>query len=86
MFICVLRKHEITYIDFSLLTHFNYFCIFQVNRSAPSKKILIYLTMQPVSERNYGMEVICLSNARVQDLIGLICWMYTNEGKEPKLM
>ncbi|GIY32823.1 target of rapamycin complex 2 subunit MAPKAP1 [Caerostris darwini] len=57
----------------------------RVNRSAPSKKILIYLTMLPTAERNYGMEVICLSNARVFDLIGLICWMYTNEGREPKL-
>ncbi|KFM61088.1 Target of rapamycin complex 2 subunit MAPKAP1, partial [Stegodyphus mimosarum] len=54
-------------------------------RTAPTKKILIYLTMLPEEERNYGMEVVCLSNARVQDLIGLICWMYTNEGKEPKL-
>ncbi|GBL97706.1 Target of rapamycin complex 2 subunit MAPKAP1 [Araneus ventricosus] len=57
----------------------------RVNRSAPSKKILIYMTMLPTAERNYGMEVICLSSARVLDLIGLICWMYTNEGKEPKL-
>ncbi|GFS72957.1 target of rapamycin complex 2 subunit MAPKAP1 [Nephila pilipes] len=57
----------------------------RVNRSAPSKKILIYLTMLPPAERNYGMEVICLSNAKVHDLIGLICWMYTNEGKKPKL-
>ncbi|KAG8199423.1 hypothetical protein JTE90_000291 [Oedothorax gibbosus] len=58
----------------------------RVNHTAPIKKILIYLTMQEAAERNYGMEVICLSNARVHDLIGLICWMYTNEGKEPKLM
>ncbi|GFS49915.1 target of rapamycin complex 2 subunit MAPKAP1, partial [Trichonephila inaurata madagascariensis] len=28
----------------------------RVNRSAPSKKILIYLTMLPPAERNYGME------------------------------
>ncbi|XP_042894965.1 target of rapamycin complex 2 subunit MAPKAP1 [Parasteatoda tepidariorum] len=57
----------------------------RLNRSAASKKILIYLTMLPAAERNYGTEVICLSNARVHELIGLICWMYTNEGKEPPL-
>lgn len=31
------------------------------------------------------MEVVSLASARVYDLIGLICWQYTNEGKEPKL-
>lgn len=31
------------------------------------------------------MEVVTQSHARVDDLIGLICWQYTNEGKEPRL-
>lgn len=31
------------------------------------------------------LEVVIVSSARVQDLIGLICWKYTNEGREPKL-
>lgn len=57
----------------------------RINQTAPTKKMLIYLTMLPEEERNYGMPVICLSNAKIHDLIGLICWMYTNEGKEPKL-
>lgn len=31
------------------------------------------------------LEVVIVSTARVQDLIGLICWQYTNENREPKL-
>lgn len=34
---------------------------------------------------NEPLEVVIVSNAKVQDLIGLICWQYTNEGREPKL-
>lgn len=66
---------------------FNEFARFdgRINHSAASKKILIYLMMLPPRDRNYGMEVVCLSNARVLDLVGLICWMHTSEGKEPKL-
>uniref|UniRef100_A0A8C1ZAE7 Target of rapamycin complex 2 subunit MAPKAP1 n=1 Tax=Cyprinus carpio TaxID=7962 RepID=A0A8C1ZAE7_CYPCA len=31
------------------------------------------------------MTVVTMANARVHDLIGLICWQYTSEGREPKL-
>lgn len=31
------------------------------------------------------LEVVIVSTAKVQDLVGLICWQYTNEGREPKL-
>ncbi|XP_048970985.1 target of rapamycin complex 2 subunit MAPKAP1 isoform X8 [Canis lupus dingo] len=31
------------------------------------------------------MTVVTMASARVQDLIGLICWQYTSEGREPKL-
>uniref|UniRef100_A0A8C6LTZ6 Target of rapamycin complex 2 subunit MAPKAP1 n=1 Tax=Nothobranchius furzeri TaxID=105023 RepID=A0A8C6LTZ6_NOTFU len=31
------------------------------------------------------MTVVTIANARVHDLIGLICWQYTGEGREPKL-
>ncbi|XP_070531704.1 target of rapamycin complex 2 subunit MAPKAP1-like [Ptychodera flava] len=36
-------------------------------------------------ERAYPMTVIVLPSARVQELIGLICFQYTNEGKLPLL-
>ncbi|XP_044029735.1 target of rapamycin complex 2 subunit MAPKAP1 isoform X3 [Siniperca chuatsi] len=36
-------------------------------------------------EKVHPMTVVTIANARVQDLIGLICWQYTSEGREPKL-
>ncbi|MGH0159136.1 UNVERIFIED_CONTAM: hypothetical protein FKN15_044975 [Acipenser sinensis] len=36
-------------------------------------------------EKLHPMTVVTMANARVQDLIGLICWQYTSEGREPKL-
>ncbi|XP_041369186.1 target of rapamycin complex 2 subunit MAPKAP1-like isoform X2 [Gigantopelta aegis] len=50
-----------------------------------TKKIDIYLTMAPPSERSYPIPVIVTATAKVQDLIGLICWQYTNEGRESKM-
>uniref|UniRef100_A0A8C9HWE9 CRIM domain-containing protein n=1 Tax=Piliocolobus tephrosceles TaxID=591936 RepID=A0A8C9HWE9_9PRIM len=31
------------------------------------------------------MTVVTMASTKVQDLIGLICWQYTSEGREPKL-
>ncbi|XP_049954431.1 target of rapamycin complex 2 subunit MAPKAP1 [Schistocerca serialis cubense] len=39
----------------------------------------IFLTMLPEEQRNYPMHVVVLANAKVQDLIGLICWKVTQE-------
>lgn len=66
---------------------FNEFARFdgRVSEGAPTKRIVIFLTMLAEGDRDYPMEVVSLSSARVQELIGLICWQYTNEGKEPKL-
>lgn len=41
--------------------------------------------MMAAEQRQHPMEVVTQINARVDDLIGLICWQYTNEGKEPRL-
>lgn len=40
---------------------------------------------QSKARSNEPLEVVIVSTAKVQDLIGLICWQYTNEGREPKL-
>ncbi|KAM9309424.1 LOW QUALITY PROTEIN: target of rapamycin complex 2 subunit MAPKAP1-like [Pholidichthys leucotaenia] len=40
--------------------------------------------MQMAQEKLHPMTVVTIANARVHDLIGLICWQYTSEG-EPKL-
>ncbi|ESP00893.1 hypothetical protein LOTGIDRAFT_180365 [Lottia gigantea] len=50
-----------------------------------SKRIDIYLTMLLPKERAYPMPIVVLSSAKVSDMIGMICWQYTNEQREPKL-
>ncbi|KAK6194655.1 hypothetical protein SNE40_000252 [Patella caerulea] len=50
-----------------------------------TKRIDIYLTMLPPKERSYPMPVVVIATAKVYDLIGLICWQYTNENRSPKL-
>ncbi|XP_077354153.1 target of rapamycin complex 2 subunit MAPKAP1 isoform X3 [Festucalex cinctus] len=50
-----------------------------------TKKIDVYLSMQMGQEKVHPMAVVTIANARVHDLIGLICWQYTSEGREPKL-
>uniref|UniRef100_A0A3P8V7P0 MAPK associated protein 1 n=1 Tax=Cynoglossus semilaevis TaxID=244447 RepID=A0A3P8V7P0_CYNSE len=50
-----------------------------------TKKIDVYLSMQIAQEKVHPMTVVTIANARVHDLIGLICWQYTSEGREPKL-
>lgn len=66
-----------------------------MSESVPVKKILIYIAIndqiiqqqqnQQQPQNNTPLEVVIVSTAKVQDLIGLICWQYTNEGREPKL-
>jgi hypothetical protein len=48
------------------------------------KRISIFLTMVD-EDRDKPMDVSVVSGARVEDLIGLICWHYTNEGRKPSL-
>ncbi|KAJ0044162.1 hypothetical protein NL108_009265, partial [Boleophthalmus pectinirostris] len=50
-----------------------------------TKKIDVYLSMQMGQDKVHPMTVVTIANARVYDLIGLICWQYTSEGREPKL-
>lgn len=57
----------------------------RISDSLSFKRIAIFLTMLPPSKIDYPMEVVIISQAMVKDLIGLICWQYTNEGREPKL-
>lgn len=66
---------------------FNEFARFdgRVTEGTPTKRLIIYLTMLPPEMRSHPIEVVTSCNARVHDLIGLICWQYTMEGKEPKL-
>ncbi|KAL5011995.1 hypothetical protein ScPMuIL_010546 [Solemya velum] len=51
----------------------------------PTKKIDIFLTMAEPEDRPYPLTIVCLASAKIQDLIGLICWQYTQEDREPLL-
>lgn len=44
-----------------------------------TKKIDVYLSMQMGQDKVHPMTVVTIANARVYDLIGLICWQYTSE-------
>ena len=55
----------------------------RVGEGGQTKRIVIFLTMS--TQRHIPMEVVTVCSARVQDLIGLICWQYMNENREPKL-
>lgn len=50
-----------------------------------SKRLTIYLTMLNEEERKKPLYVEVVNTAKIQELIGLICWQFTNiqEGKEP---
>ena len=59
--------------------------VFQASGGLPTKKLGIYLTMQQGEARSYPMVVNTVTTAKIQELIGLICWQYTNEGHQPPL-
>ncbi|XP_037735242.1 target of rapamycin complex 2 subunit MAPKAP1 isoform X4 [Chelonia mydas] len=50
-----------------------------------TKKIDVYLPLHTSPDKLLPMTVVTIANAKVHDLIGLICWQYTSEGREPKL-
>ena len=77
----------------SLITHFKTICepfFFlnsqaQVGSASVIKKIDIFLDMCEGDAREFPMELHVMGTARVQDVIGLICWHYINDGYEPPL-
>ena len=58
----------------------------QASVGVATKKIDIFLTMALPEDRPYPMTVVVVSTAKIQDLVGLICWQYTIELREPPLM
>ncbi|XP_028571893.1 target of rapamycin complex 2 subunit MAPKAP1 isoform X10 [Podarcis muralis] len=50
-----------------------------------TKIIDVYLPLHTNQDKLQPMTVVTIANAKVHDLIGLICWQYTSEGREPKL-
>lgn len=41
--------------------------------------------MLPQGQRAYPLPVVVIATAKVRELIGLICWQYTNDRREPRL-
>lgn len=65
---------------------FNEYTRFDGKVSEPvHRRISVFLSMLPVESRAFPIVVSALPGARIQDLIGLVCWQYTNEGRSPKL-
>lgn len=44
--------------------------------TVPTKTYKIYVTMLPLEQRNYPMEVCCISAAKIHELIGFILFKY----------
>lgn len=42
--------------------------------SVPTKMFKIFLTMLPIEQRNYPMDVCVIATAKIQEFIGLICY------------
>ncbi|XP_037079864.1 target of rapamycin complex 2 subunit MAPKAP1-like isoform X3 [Pollicipes pollicipes] len=57
----------------------------RAHAGVPTRRINIFLTMAPAEELAFPMSVTVVASARVSDVIGLICWQYTNEDREPPL-
>ena len=65
---------------------FSKFLNFQAHSGGSNiKKIDIYLAMCEGDAREFPLTIYIMGNAKVLDLIGLICWHYTNDGYQPKL-
>lgn len=52
---------------------------------APTRTIRIFLSMQSAEEQNYPMTVCVIASAKVSELIGLVCYKYNHEKREPPL-
>ena len=51
----------------------------------PTRTIKIFLSMQVTGERNYPMTVCVIASAKVFELIGLVCYKYNHEKREPPI-
>ena len=52
---------------------------------APTRTIRIFLSMQSAEERNFPMTVCVVASAKVSELIGLVCYKYNHEKREPPI-
>uniref|UniRef100_A0A0B7A0Q7 Target of rapamycin complex 2 subunit MAPKAP1 n=1 Tax=Arion vulgaris TaxID=1028688 RepID=A0A0B7A0Q7_9EUPU len=51
----------------------------------PTRKLDIFLAFSTPEQRAYPMSIIVTANAKAQEVVGLVCWQYTQEGMKPDL-
>ncbi|KAH9489128.1 Target of rapamycin complex 2 subunit mapkap1 [Bulinus truncatus] len=51
----------------------------------PTRKLDIFLTFAPPDQQAYPMSILVTANAKAQEVVGLICWQYTEEERKPDL-
>ncbi|CAG5127024.1 unnamed protein product, partial [Candidula unifasciata] len=51
----------------------------------PTRKLDIFLAFAPPEQRSIPMSILVLANAKAQEVIGLVCWQYIQEGRKPDL-
>lgn len=57
----------------------------QSQLKTPTRTIKIFFTMQNEKDRSYPMTICVIAAAKVSELIGLACYKYNNEKREPVL-
>nr|CAG4647936.1 EOG090X072S [Moina brachiata] len=57
----------------------------QSQLKTPTRTIKIFLSMQAEEERHYPMTVCVVASAKVSELIGLVCYKYNHEKRDPPL-
>ncbi|CAL1529769.1 unnamed protein product [Lymnaea stagnalis] len=51
----------------------------------PTRKLEIFLAFAPPEHRGYPMSILVTAHAKAQEVVGLICWQYTEEERKPDL-
>ena len=57
----------------------------QSQLGVPTRTIRIFINLQNQEDRNYPMTVCVIASAKVSELIGLICYKYNQEKKQPPI-
>ncbi|XP_059145208.1 target of rapamycin complex 2 subunit MAPKAP1-like [Physella acuta] len=51
----------------------------------PTRKLDIFLAFAPPDQQAYPMSILVTANAKAQEVVGLVCWQYTDEGRKPDI-
>lgn len=51
----------------------------------PTRKLDIFVTFANLEQRPFPMTILVTASAKAQEVVGLVCWHYTQEGRKPDL-